>query len=249
MIKLNSLVLNGIPRIAVGFIDETPNHLIEEARNFNIDVAELRIDQYASFDEEYVLEEVIKFKDFPTIATIRLHSEGGGWNLSEIKRLALFNKIISKVSAVDIELSAEEILSDVIRVAHANQKLIFLSYHNFDRTPTLNELNTITDKAKSLGADVVKIATLAIKREDIQTLANFTIANAEKNLVTIAMGPLGVLSRIFFPALGSLLTYAFLGQPTAPGQLDYNETFELLRKFYPGFNEEKIEKMKIMEYI
>ncbi|HEY5595278.1 MAG TPA: type I 3-dehydroquinate dehydratase, partial [Nitrospiria bacterium] len=63
------------------------------------------------------------------------------------------------------------------------------------------------------------------------------IANATKDIIVIAMGVEGALSRVFFPALGSLLTYAYLGQPTAPGQLGYKELFELLKKFYPKFNQ------------
>ena len=154
--------------------------------------------------------------------------------MSEQERLSLFKKIIPEVNAVDIELSAETILPEVVQAAHAAGKIVILSYHNFDRTPALKELNGIMDKAKSLGADIVKVATLATQQEDIQALAGFTIAHAKKNIVTIAMGSEGTLSRVFFPALGSLLTYAHIGQPTAPGQLGYVELFELLRKFYPN---------------
>jgi 3-dehydroquinate dehydratase-1 len=183
------------------------------------------------------LRELARFKECSTIATIRLKSEGGIWNLPEPERLSLFKKIIPEVNAVDIELSAETILADVVQAAHAAKKIAIISYHNFDGTPTLNELNGILDEAKSFGADMVKIAALATKREDIQVLAGFTIANAKKNVVTIAMGSDGALSRVFFPALGSLLTYAYLDQPTAPGQLGYIELLALLRKFYPKFNQ------------
>ncbi len=242
MINLGSRILNGTPRIVIGLNDATPLHLIQEARQSGLDVIELRIDQYSSFDRKHVLQEVVKFRDVPTIATIRLSAEGGGWNLSEKERLSLFKEVIPEVNAIDIELSAETILPDVIQATHAAKKIAIISYHNFDGTPALSELNGVADKAKSLGADIVKIAALAVKQEDIQTLARFTIANAKKNIVAIAMGSEGTLSRVFFPALGSLLTYAHLGQPTAPGQLGYRELFELLRKFYPKFNQEKIDR-------
>ena len=237
MINLGSKKLDGTPRIVISLNDATPPHLIQAARRLGLDVIELRIDQYASFDSQYVLQEAVKFRNCSTIATIRIKAEGGGWKLSEQERLSLFKKIIPEVSAVDIELSAGTILPDVVRTAHAAGKIVILSYHDFDRTPALKELNGIMDKAKSLGADIVKVAALATQPEDIQTLAGFTIAHAKKNIVTIAMGSEGALSRVFFPALGSLLTYAHIGQPTAPGQLGYVELFELLRKFYPKFNQ------------
>jgi 3-dehydroquinate dehydratase-1 len=237
MINLGLKKLDGRPRIVLSLNDATPPDLIQEARQLGLDLVELRIDQYASFDSKHVLREVGRFKDCSTIATIRIKAEGGVWNLPEQERLSLFKKIIPEVNAVDIELSAETILPDVVQAAHAAKKIVIISYHNFDRTPTLNELNGIMDEAKSFGADIVKIAARTTKQEDIQTLASFTIANAMKNVVTIAMGSEGALSRVFFPALGSLLTYAYLGQPTAPGQLEYRELFELLKKFYPKFNQ------------
>ncbi|MBI3810604.1 MAG: type I 3-dehydroquinate dehydratase [Nitrospirae bacterium] len=237
MIKLGSIKLNGTPRIVLSLNDATPPHLIQEARQLGLDLVELRIDQYAFFDAKHVLREAGRFKDCSTIATIRIKAEGGVWNLPEPERLALFKKIIPEVNAVDIELSAETILPDVVRAVHAAKKIAIISYHNFDGTPTFNELNGIMDEAKSFGADIVKIAARTTKPEDMQTLAGFTIANAMKNIVVIAMGLDGALSRVFFPALGSLLTYAYLDQPTAPGQLGYRELFELLKKFYPKFNQ------------
>ncbi len=243
MLTLGPLSLGAIPKIVVGFSDTDSDTLLKEANQNGLDIAELRIDQYASFTAEHALREAKRVGHyFPTIATIRLKREGGRWNLPEAKRWALLKKIIPTVSAVDIELSAESILPDVVERAHAARKLVLMSHHNFDQTPALTELNKIAEKAKSSGADIVKVATFARDQKDILTLAEFTLANREKNLVTIAMGSVGLLSRIFFPALGSMLTYAYLGKPMAPGQIDYFETFHLLRRFYPEFHQEKVER-------
>ena len=247
MIKLGQLPLNGLPRIAVGFTDQTSLTTIRNAKKHGLDIVELRIDQYGSFDKRYVLKELKKFKGTPTIATIRSKTEGGAWNLSEAERLSLFKAVIPEVNAIDIELSSKTIIKELVQTAHRAKKLVFISYHNFEGTPEVPQLNKIANKAKTLGADVVKIATLVWKREDIRKLSLFTLSNAPKNLITIGMGPNGVISRILFPALGSLITYASLGKPTAPGQLDYHTTFELLRKLYPKFNQEKIQSLKILE--
>lgn len=247
MIKLGKITLNGTPRIAVGFRDKVRASLIEDAQRFGLDIAELRIDQYSSFESKYVLKEISKFKRFPTIATIRSKKEGGDWNLSEQERLHLFQAIMPKIDAVDIEFSAKEILPKVIKAAHALKKLVVISSHNFDRTPNIKVLSKITSEAKAKGGDIVKIATTALNRADIQTLANFTVNNASKNIIVIAMGSIGMISRVFFPVLGSLMTYAYLGEPTASGQLDYETTFDYLRRFYSQFNEEKINSLKILQ--
>ena len=249
MIKLGSLTLNGTPRIAVGLKDGVSSQAIEEARRRGLDVIELRIDQCSSSSSDYVLNEIKRFSGFSTIATIRSQSEGGSWGLTEKERLQLYKKILPEVDAVDIELSADTILGDVIQEAHSLNKIVFVSYHNFDRTPSLNDLADVVKRAKSCGADVVKVATLSTKQEDIRILAGLLIENCEKNLVVIGMGANGVLSRVLFPGLGSLLTYASLGQPTAPGQLAYSDMFELFRKLYPNYNQEKIESLKLLENV
>ncbi len=245
MIKIGKLCLNGIPRIAVSFRDHTPRGFLRKAREKGVDVAELRIDQYTSFDPAHVLNEITKFKNFPTIATIRSREEGGGWNLSEKDRLSLFKAILPKIDAIDIELSAKAILAPVVKAAHAAGKLAIISYHNFERTPKGGVLNRILKQAKSSGADIVKLATMTLSGADIRALAAFTLAHADKNLIAITMGAQGVISRILFPALGSLITYASFGEPTAPGQMRYERTLDLLRIFYPKFDQEKTQKLKL----
>lgn len=61
------------------------------------------------------------------------------------------------------------------------------------------------------------------------------------------MGGQGVKSRLFFPALGSLVTFAFVGRPTAPSRLEFDQTFELMRLLYPDFNERKMVELGLME--
>lgn len=249
MIKLGTITLNGTPRIAVGFGDKTAPQVIDEAKDFGLDVVELRIDLYSECRKEYVLNEVKKFRHFPSIATIRSKKEGGKWRGTEKERLALFRAVMPEVDAVDIEMSSRTIVSSVVKLAHKAKKLVVVSHHDFDQTPSIKELNRIVNHAKKLGADIVKVSTYASDDEDIQRLAHCTIANKSKNIVTIAMGGRGSISRIMFPALGSLITYASLGPSTAPGQLDYKETFDLIRRFYPKFNEEKTTALKLLEAV
>ncbi len=244
MIKLGKVTLGGTPRIVVGFNDRTSAAVLAGLKKSGLDIAELRIDQYASFKTWHVLEQIARFRYFSTIATIRSKKEGGCWTLSESARLQLFETVIPKVNAVDIELSAKEILPRIVKSAHKAKKLAVVSYHDFKQTPDARSLLKILKKAKMAGADIVKIAVMAVKKGDLQTLAAFTIAHASQNIVTIAMGPAGIASRILFPALGSLMTYACLSEPIAPGQLNYEATRQCLRIFYPAFNRRKSHNKK-----
>lgn len=247
MLKLANLMLNGTPRVAVSFKDNILSETIKEIADFGLDIVELRIDQYSCFDAAYVIREIKRFRAFPSIATIRSGKEGGSWNLSEKKRQELFENILPYVDAIDIELSSKTILKNVVLKAHKSKKLVCVSYHNFDKTPAAKKLNQVLKEAKSFGADIVKIATLAKSGEDVRILADFTIQNNSKNIITISMGSEGSISRVFFPALGSLITYVSLGGATAPGQLDYTLTMDLLRRMYPKYNQEKINSLKLIE--
>jgi 3-dehydroquinate dehydratase-1 len=222
-------------------------NVVLEAKSHGLDIAELRIDHYPSLITADVISEIKKFNNFHTIATIRIEKEGGKWTGSEVQRLELFRDIIPHVDIVDIELAAESILPIVIQEAHEKKKLILVSYHNFEETPKLHTLQSIVTDAWGKKADLIKIAVQVNNPEDLKILAELTLANKDKRLITIAMGSDGLISRVFFPALGSRITFAYIGTPTAPGQLKFQELFQLLREFYPRFNQRKIDELEILE--
>jgi len=247
MTRLRELLETDVPLIAVSFEDQNPDWLVEEARTEGLDVAELRIDRFSRIDKDYVLNEIEKFSAIPTIATIRTRREGGDWVGTEEQRLNLFRLALRATDAVDVELSSDRILADVLDVARSLDRIVIISYHNFDTTPSLGELERIVLRAKSLGADYVKVSVMANSLSEVQTLALFTLINAERGLISIAMGAEGLVSRIMFPALGSRITYAFIGSRPAPGQLDFRDTFTMLRTFYPRFNQSKIISLQLLE--
>src|SRR5436189_75771 len=91
-----------------------------------------------------------------------------------------------------------------------------------------------TRPAAGLGADLTKIAALAGDAEELRRLLAVTLAARDHHVVTLAMGPMGPLSRLVLPAAGSLLTYGHVGRPTAPGQLGVAELAAELRRLYPS---------------
>jgi 3-dehydroquinate dehydratase-1 len=235
---LRDLLEAAPPAIALSFEDTTTADEIERCFAAGLDVAELRIDRYASFETSHVLAHVERFAGRPTIATIRDEREGGKWRGTDEQRLDLFRHVLPKVAAVDVELSSEAIRADVVESARALNKVVIVSNHNFDSTPTVDQLLEMATEAKRIGADFVKLSAMTHSPGDVRALAEFTLANADLGLIVIAMGDFGSVSRVFFPALGSRLTYAYRAHPVA-GQLDYEDTFSLLRKFYPDFSSRK----------
>ena len=232
MIKLGTITLGDIPRVAVALRDGEPLESVNAALDAGADLLEFRIDQFKDGSQESVIAELKRFAHAPILATIRCSWEGGDWQGDEATRLALFQAILPYVDAIDVELSASEILLPLVAAAHEQGKLIIGSYHHFEHTPGLMVLSGIAGKGRASGVDIVKVACHCEDNEALQRLASFTLSQSMP-VITSGMGVHGMMSRVFLPALGSLITYTFLGAPSAPGQLNYAKTVAYLNDLYP----------------
>jgi 3-dehydroquinate dehydratase-1 len=239
MLKLGSLELGVLPRIAVPFSDRAGRGEVQALRRRGLDVAELRVDRFADAEPARVLAQLDKFAGLPTIATIRTRAEGGGWTRGEAERLALFRALAPRVGALDVELAAGEIRAEVIAAAHHASGLAIVSHHDFEATPEPDALADVVGRGLEAGADVVKIATAVRGPADVRALASAALAHGGANLILIGMGEGGVATRLLFAAFGSLLTYASAGEATAPGQLPFDEMLALLRRLFPAYDAAK----------
>lgn len=166
------------------------------------------------------------------ILTVRTESEGGQ-AMAESLRASLYLSGLEQADAVDLEIASDALAREIVPRARAAGRTVILSAHDFRRTPPTDTLLALVDRAESLGADVVKLAAHAETGDDVRRLLEVTLAARERGIVTLSMGPIGALSRVFFGAAGSLLTYASVGRPTGPGQLELAELSTLVRRFFP----------------
>jgi len=224
--------LGKIPRIAVTVDDREDNKLIKSLRP---DILEIRVDQFKNTGPAHIKDVIKKRKKIgiPLILTVRGKEEGGQKNISDEAKLNIFRDNIRSVDAVDIELKSP-ILPEVVKYAKKNKKKVIISWHNLKMTPNEKTLNDILSRAKRSGAHLVKIAAKANKAEDFKRLMKFTIENRSKNIITISLGDIGSLSRIIFPGLGSLVTYAYIDKPSGLGQIPLNDLRDHLRIYYPS---------------
>ncbi len=146
--------------------------------------------------------------------------EGGGLsvNFREVDRLGLFRAALAEVNGVDIELAAVEINRHVVFEAHKRGRFVILSSHNFKRTPSNAALSGFVRKAKRMGGDLLKVAAKPLGRPDVDRLMDFCAKAPFRRRAFIAMGPLGLQSRVDGFRQGSLLTYGYIRRPLAPGQ-------------------------------
>lgn len=182
-----------------------------------------------------MVAQVRRFDARPTIATIRAATEGGGWDGDETRRLALYEAVLPWVGGLDVEASSTTIADRVVAAAKQQQRVAVVSFHDFERTPPEAELRSRIDAARSLGADVVKIATMAHHTADLRTLARILVDDHGVGLIVIGMGTLGAPSRLLFPFLGSRLTFAAVGRPGAPGQLPLDRMAATFAELSPAW--------------
>ena len=223
------------PTLIAPFTDATSGDMLERAARAGLDLLEARVDLFRDRTLESVgacLARAAKYA--PLLLTIRSASEGGAWKARDAERLELYGALLPLVDAVDVELAAP-IRRDVVRAARRAGRLIVLSQHDFARTPADAALDRVVERGLGAGADVVKVAAHLRGDADGARLAALLARHAGRPLVVIGMGEHGKKTRIFFPALGSLFTFASLDRGTAPGQLDLAETQRELRFFFPDY--------------
>ncbi len=232
------------PTVIAPFTDRTSLRTLAAAAKQGLSLAEARVDLFRDRSVEAVRERVVAARAvMPVLVTIRAAREGGAWRAPESERLELYRALLPDADAVDVELAAPS-RAEVVRAARRARRLVVLSHHDFRRTPAAAALDRIVLDGVRAGADIVKIAAHVADDAGTARLAAVFARHPARALVVIAMGEHGKKSRVFFPALGSLFTFASLDRATAPGQLDLTATRRELATFFPDFAAENARRAR-----
>jgi 3-dehydroquinate dehydratase-1 len=103
---------------------------------------------------------------------------------------------------------------------------LVLSFHDFTATPATGTLAARFTQAKALGADIAKVAVMPVSMEDVHRLLGATLQASQTlgiPVISMAMGPLGAVSRLCGGAFGSALTFAMGAAASAPGQMPIDD--------------------------
>jgi 3-dehydroquinate dehydratase-1 len=114
---------------------------------------------------------------------------------------------------------------------HEHNMQVIMSNHDFQSTPSEDELIARMRLMHSSGGDVLKIAVMPSSPKDVLTLLSATNEMAleiSKPLVTMSMGKLGVISRIAGEIFNSCLTFGTVGKGSAPGQIPIDQLKQCL---------------------
>lgn len=188
---------------------------------YKLECAEIRLDLM-----DLTVEEVKQVFSTPCVLVATCRPGKYSW---EERAHLLIQAIHSGARYVDIEIEADDKLLHLIK-EHAEEKgvKLIISYHNFDKTPSVKELENIIRESRLKGADIVKIATMAKSYEDSATVMSLYSKN--KDIIAFCMGKEGLITRVAAPLLGADFTFAAFDETnvTAPGQL----SFDKMEKIY-----------------
>jgi len=188
-----------------------------------VDLFEIRIDHVGD-----VWPELANQLNRPWIACNRSINEGGLWEESEEGRIEELLKAMEfGASIVDIEIGTSK-LAQALPLIKGRASCL-LSFHNFQGTPPLDELKEIVQRQIGAGADICKVVTTANSPDDNLTVLQLIAQFPGIRMVSVAMGNLGLTSRILCPLVGGDFTYASIDRDkeSAPGQMTVGELVKI----------------------
>jgi 3-dehydroquinate dehydratase type I len=196
------------------------------ARDEGADLLEWRLD----VSRDPAVETVLPQSPLPVIATVRSVEQGGHFSGTRQEQLRLLIRAATSGSSyVDWEFRPGEPLPDELS---GMRERVILSYHDFEQTPAGRQLEALFDQMAASTTGVVKVVTLAQRKEDNISLLNLIGRGRNRGIEVVAfcLGPLGRISRLACLLMGGAFTYAALesGAEAAPGQLTLAKMRHLL---------------------
>ncbi|WP_086349960.1 type I 3-dehydroquinate dehydratase [Candidatus Enterococcus clewellii] len=242
-VKVADVVIGeGVPKIIVPLVERKEAAILEEAKKLaqlDCDIIEWRIDFFEEVTNEKKVAELSKqlreCLNKPLLVTFRTKKEGGELELSDAQYFSIYEEVIASGSAdlIDVELfMPSEASAKLIAKAQAQGVKIVMCNHDFHATPEQTEIVNRLKMMQEKGADICKIAVMPQSPADVLTLLAATEEMkrkyADRPLITMSMGALGMVSRVSGQTFGSDATFGAAAQASAPGQVPVGELRTIL---------------------
>ncbi len=250
----------GMPKICVPLVATDMEMLAKEAKHAELapcDLVEWRVDHYIFTIAERMrelrelelpregLRAIRSQTSKPVIMTMRTSEEGGMLELGRRDYYTVIRDIIENEDTHPDILDIEAFDTDdedgfdrvefIADMARENGIATILSNHDFNKTPPVEEIVKRICIMDKLGADLPKVAYMPQTEEDVYKVieaARVTSEYCDKPFIALAMGDEGLPTRICCGQQGSAVTFATIGQASAPGQVEVNRMRTLLGKYY-----------------
>ena len=243
MINIKNKVIGaGKPLICVSVMDTKKDDIVAEVKrlvDIQTEMVEWRVDAFENAESPNAVREVLGelaplVKNTILVFTFRSKEQGGMRSLDreqvhDLHEVAAESKV---VDFIDLEyFYTDNADAEVDKLQRMGAKVI-TSHHDFHETPSSDVLFMLLEQMKHSNADIVKMAMMPQRTEDVLRLLeetnHFHKRYPEKPLITMAMGKLGVISRISGELFGSCVTFGAGKNASAPGQIPMQKLEEFL---------------------
>jgi 3-dehydroquinate dehydratase / shikimate dehydrogenase len=224
-----------VGKLCIAIQAASPSELVERAETGlrNTRFLEFRLDTLPKpvAALPYLRQFLSEHRDVIAIATCRRKENGGQFSGSLQAELSLLSDAAAAgCQIVDLEIeSAEQSKHVQIAKLRATGAALLISFHDFTRTRSLEQA---ADRIEKFEPDYVKVVSTARSLADnLAVLRLIEDRSLASNVIGIAMGEEGILSRVLGPRAGAAFTFASLvdGSETAAGQMSARTLLDLYR--------------------
>lgn len=242
MVVKNKKIGEGKPLICVSVMEKDKEAVIAEVRRLitcGAEMIEWRVDAFSGVESPNAVREVLAevaslIADTIFVFTFRSKEQGGECSLAhekvyDLHQVAAESKV---VDFIDLEyFYTEDADVEVYTLQKMGAKVI-TSHHDFHETPSADVLYMLLEQMKHSKADVVKLAVMPNAPEDVLRLLeetnHFHNRYPKQPLITMAMGKIGMISRISGEVFGSCVTFGAGKNASAPGQIPMADLQQIL---------------------
>lgn len=232
----------GRPVICIPVVKKEKEEIVAKIKDLaqrGVQMIEWRVDAFSGVDQPQQVSEILEavkdsLEHTVFLFTFRTKKQGGCINLDE-KKILYLNELACKSGVVDmLDLEFFEATRperEIRRLKKTGVKII-ASHHDFDGTPDERILHMLMDQMEAGGADIAKLAMMPNNYDDVVRMIKLT--NDTRNhypdfpIITMSMGPMGVVTRLCGEAFGSCITFGADGELSAPGQMQADKLDKIL---------------------
>jgi len=243
----NITIGDGIPKICAPIVSDCIEGIFSQAKNIKeskADIVEWRVDFFDRIsDMESMTDTLSKLReilgDMPLLFTFRTANEGGNRAIEQDEYIRINKAAIQSgyVDLVDVEVfMGEAVTTEIVEIAHANQVKVVGSNHDFHKTPEKDEIISRLTHMQELNVDIPKIAVMPQSKRDVLELllatSEMVDQYADRPIITMSMGKMGLISRLAGETFGSAVTFGAVGQISAPGQINADNLKDILEQLH-----------------
>ncbi len=206
--------------ICVSIAEQNIEKIISTANS--VEMVEIRID-LCHLNEETTAQVFSQIR-IPAIATCRPQ-----YCDDAMRAVLLKTAIKSGAKYVDVEIESDSAFkNEILALAKQHSCIGIISYHNYNNTPSREDLHTIVTDCFSQGATIAKVATTALSMNDSARV--LSLYDEFSDIVALAMGKHGKITRVANMYLGCPFSFAAIDKEhlTADGQFTKDQMQKIL---------------------